>query len=160
MSNVGEPAVVGGDPLLDALLVGVPGAGREHLQVLRLDEHVRDAARPEPVPDHAVQLGQAQRHGALRRAHIRRLDGDEVRAGFHGGGDVEQDVLDAWERNAYIALKKEYITTYRINWNDKASNLQELAEELNIGLDSFVFLDDNPSERELIKQLLPMVETP
>lgn len=72
----------------------------------------------------------------------------------------EQDVLDAWEKNPYLALKKEHFATYRINWNDKATNLQEIAEELNLGLDSFVFVDDNPTERELIKQLLPMVEVP
>ena len=35
-----------------------------------------------------------------------------------------------------------------------------MAQELNLGLDSFVFVDDNPTERELIKQLLPMVEVP
>lgn len=72
----------------------------------------------------------------------------------------EQDVLEAWERNPFLVLKKEHFATYRINWKDKASNIKEMAEELNIGLDSFVFVDDNPTERELIKQLLPMVEVP
>ena len=72
----------------------------------------------------------------------------------------EQDVLDLWEQNPYIMLKKEHIAAYRINWNNKAQNIRELADELNIGLDSMVMVDDNPSERELIRQLLPMVETP
>jgi FkbH-like protein len=57
-------------------------------------------------------------------------------------------------------LKKDNFSAYRINWNDKATNLQGLARELNIGLDSFVFIDDNPTERELIKQVLPMVSVP
>ena len=48
----------------------------------------------------------------------------------------------------------------RINWNDKASNIRAIAEDLNIGLDSFVFVDDNPTERELIRQQLPMVAVP
>ena len=48
----------------------------------------------------------------------------------------------------------------RINWNDKATNIREIAHELNIGLDSMVFVDDNPSERELIRQQLPMVSVP
>ena len=69
----------------------------------------------------------------------------------------EQDVFDAWEKNPFLVLKKEHFATYRINWTDKATNIQEIAKELNIGLDSFVFVDDNPTERELIKQLLPMV---
>jgi FkbH-like protein len=72
----------------------------------------------------------------------------------------EQDVLDVWKSNPYLTLTKEHFAAFRINWNNKADNIKELAEELNIGLDSFVFVDDNPSEREMIRQLLPMVEVP
>lgn len=72
----------------------------------------------------------------------------------------EADVLEAWEKNPFMVLKKDNFATWRINWTDKATNIKELADELNIGLDSFVFLDDNPSERELIKQVHPMVEVP
>lgn len=72
----------------------------------------------------------------------------------------EADVLEAWEKNPFMVLKKENFAAYRINWTDKATNIRELATELNIGLDSFVFVDDNPTERELIKQMLPMVSVP
>lgn len=72
----------------------------------------------------------------------------------------EKDVMDAWEENPFILLRKKDFAAMRINWNDKASNIAELAKELNIGLDSMVFIDDNPTERELIKQMLPMVEVP
>lgn len=72
----------------------------------------------------------------------------------------EQDVLDAWEKNPFIKLNREYISAYRINWNNKADNIRELAKELNIGLDSIVFVDDNPTERELVRQQLPMVAVP
>ncbi len=72
----------------------------------------------------------------------------------------EQDVMDLWEKNPFLVLRKEHFAAYRINWQDKATNIKELAEELNLGLDSFVFIDDNPTERELIKQLLPMVAVP
>jgi FkbH-like protein len=48
----------------------------------------------------------------------------------------------------------------RINWNNKADNIREMAEELNIGFDSIVFLDDSPSERELVKRFLPEVTVP
>lgn len=54
---------------------------------------------------------------------------------------------------------KDFACT-RINWNDKATNIREIAQELNIGLDSMVFVDDNPTERELIRQQLPMVSVP
>ena len=72
----------------------------------------------------------------------------------------EADVLEAWEKNPFMVLKKDNFASWRINWTDKATNIKELADELNIGLDSFVFIDDNPTERELIKQVLPMVEVP
>ena len=72
----------------------------------------------------------------------------------------EQEVLDAWNQNPFLVLKKEHFATYRINWTDKATNIREIAVELNIGLDSLVFVDDNPVERELIRQMLPMVEVP
>lgn len=72
----------------------------------------------------------------------------------------ESDVQEAWEKNPFMVLKREHFSAMRINWNDKATNITALADELNIGLDSMVFLDDNPSERELVKQLLPQVEVP
>lgn len=72
----------------------------------------------------------------------------------------EADVLDVWRNNPFMVLNQEHISAYRINWQDKATNIKELAEELNIGLDSMVFVDDSPTERELVKQMLPMVEVP
>jgi len=72
----------------------------------------------------------------------------------------EDDVVEAWNKNPFLQIKKEQLAAWRINWNNKADNIVELAEELNIGLDSIVFIDDNPAEREYVKQMLPMIETP
>lgn len=72
----------------------------------------------------------------------------------------EADVLEVWEKNPFIHLGRKYISAYRINWNNKADNIRELAAELNIGLDSMVFVDDNPTERELVRRELPMVAVP
>ena len=72
----------------------------------------------------------------------------------------ERDVMEVWEHNKDMVLRREHFSAMRINWQDKATNLQELAAELNIGLDSMVFLDDNPTERELVRQLLPQVTVP
>lgn len=72
----------------------------------------------------------------------------------------ESDVKECWAKNPYNILTEKYISSYRINWNNKADNIREIAAELNIGLDSFVFVDDSPAEREIIKQNLPMVEVP
>lgn len=72
----------------------------------------------------------------------------------------EEDVKELWQKNPFVKLNSDYISAYRINWNNKADNIMELATELNIGLDSMVFIDDNPTERELVRQRLPMVAVP
>lgn len=72
----------------------------------------------------------------------------------------EDEVLETWKNNPNLILKKEHIAAYRINWNNKADNIRELAKELNIGTDSMVFIDDYPAERELVRTFLPEVETP
>jgi FkbH-like protein len=72
----------------------------------------------------------------------------------------EVDVLDVWEKHPDMLIRKDAVVTYRINWLNKADNIQDIARELNIGLDSIVFVDDNPTERELVKQMLPDVCVP
>ena len=72
----------------------------------------------------------------------------------------ESDVIEYWEKHPSQVIKQKDVAAYRINWQDKATNIRELAQELNIGLDSMVFIDDNPAERERVKQELPMVTVP
>jgi FkbH-like protein len=57
-------------------------------------------------------------------------------------------------------LKESDFIIKKINWNDKASNIKEILEELNLGNDSLVFLDDNPVEREYVKKILPNIIVP
>ena len=59
-----------------------------------------------------------------------------------------------------MLLKEEHIAVFQANWDDKASNLRAIAKELALGLDSLVFLDDNPAERGLIRRELPEVAVP
>ena len=59
-------------------------------------------------------------------------------------------VEDVFEHNSNMILSPDDVATYRINWEPKASNVKSLAKELNLGLDSFVFLDDSQAE---IKEL-------
>lgn len=72
----------------------------------------------------------------------------------------EADVIEAWRTNPFIKLTEKHLSAFRINWDNKADNIRAIAKELNIGLDSMVFVDDNPTERELIRQKLPMVAVP
>ena len=59
-----------------------------------------------------------------------------------------------------MLLKLEHIAVFQANWNDKATNIQAIADELSLGLDALVFLDDNPVERGLVRKLLPQVAVP
>jgi FkbH-like protein len=56
-----------------------------------------------------------------------------------------------------MLLKRQHIAAARINWQDKAANLREIAAELNLGLDSLVFADDSQFEVDLVRQLVPEV---
>lgn len=67
------------------------------------------------------------------------------------------DVMPILEGHPHMLLKKEHFSAMKINWLDKAQNIAEMAQELNIGTDSMVFFDDNIVERELVKSLLPEV---
>jgi len=71
----------------------------------------------------------------------------------------EKDVFEVLHNHDDMLIKEEHIATHRINWQDKASNIREIAEELNIGLDSLVFVDDSNLEIELVNLELPEVQT-
>jgi len=60
-------------------------------------------------------------------------------------------------KHAHMALRLPDFAAFRANWEDKAENLRAIARELSLGLDSFVFLDDSPLEREWIRSQLPEV---
>jgi FkbH-like protein len=72
----------------------------------------------------------------------------------------EQVALSVIQDHPAMVLRKDDFVAWRINWKDKAENLLAMAEELNLGLDSFVFLDDSPQERDQVRQILPQVYTP
>jgi FkbH-like protein len=59
-----------------------------------------------------------------------------------------------------MALRESHIAVFQANWNDKATNIKAIAEALSLGLESMVFLDDNPVERGLIREILPAVAVP
>lgn len=59
-----------------------------------------------------------------------------------------------------MLLKVDQIAVFQANWNDKATNIKAIADELSLGVDSMVFLDDNPVERGLVREILPEVAVP
>ncbi len=56
----------------------------------------------------------------------------------------EKDVLDVFDQRPDMLLQREHLAAYRINWDSKSENIRSLASELNLALDSFIFIDDNP----------------
>ena len=72
----------------------------------------------------------------------------------------EANALSAFEKHPEMLLRRSDISCFVANWDDKATNLRRIARELNIGIDSLVFLDDNPFERNLVRAELPEVGVP
>jgi FkbH-like protein len=66
----------------------------------------------------------------------------------------------AFREHPEMLLRRSDVAAFVANWEDKASNLVRIAEQLNLGVDSFVFIDDNPAERARVRQSLPTVAVP
>jgi FkbH-like protein len=71
--------------------------------------------------------------------------------------NTEQDVFDVFNRHPGMVLKRSDIAAWRVNWQPKSANLQELARDLNLGLDTFVFVDDDAVNRVQVEMRLPQV---
>ncbi|MBV8577895.1 MAG: HAD family hydrolase [Acetobacteraceae bacterium] len=72
----------------------------------------------------------------------------------------EANALEPFDRHPDMLLRRADIACFAANWTDKAANIREIAAKLNIGLESLVFVDDNPFERAMVRRELPMVAVP
>ncbi len=72
----------------------------------------------------------------------------------------EENAKQPFLEHPDMRLKLEDVAVFKANWGNKAENIREIAETLDIGLNSLVFVDDNPFERNLVRTMLPMVATP
>ena len=70
-----------------------------------------------------------------------------------------EDVMEVVNSHPDMQLKEHHLSIIKVNWKDKASNLKSISSELNIGLDSIVFIDDSQFEIDLVNEKLPMVTT-
>ena len=71
----------------------------------------------------------------------------------------EEDVFAVFDQHPDMVLKRHHLVNWRINWQSKSENLKRLAEELQLGLDSFIFIDDNPVECAEVRANCPEVLT-
>ncbi len=74
--------------------------------------------------------------------------------------NTDEVARQPFRKHQEMLLREEHIAVFQANWNDKATNIKAIAEELSLGLDAMVFLDDNPVERDLVRQMLPQVAVP
>ena len=72
----------------------------------------------------------------------------------------EADAIEVLAQNPAMVLRPNHFAAMRINWRDKCENIEAIAKELNLGLESVVFIDDSPVERDLMRRLRPEVLTP
>jgi len=68
------------------------------------------------------------------------------------------DALEVFRNHSDCLIKEKHLSSIEINWNDKATSIQKISKQLNIGLDAIVFFDDNPVERDLVSTYLPEVK--
>ncbi len=68
------------------------------------------------------------------------------------------DALEVLEQHPHMLIRPEMVSCFRINWDEKPNSMISIAAELNIGLNSIMFIDDNPVERALMKKVLPQIE--
>src|SRR5438128_1954902 len=142
-------------PAADDLL-GAPEGELERLVAAALERRPEAtffavAFGPEDVPAPHVLDPAAPELAKLVRAGVL-----VVAASKNNPGDVDE-VL---EKHPAMVLRRDDFAALRVSWEDKATSLRELAGELDLGLDSFVFLDDNPVERDWVRAALPEVLVP
>jgi len=71
-----------------------------------------------------------------------------------------EDAMTVFERHPEMVLKRTDFAATSVNWNPKPQNIRQLAAELNVGLDSFLFIDDSPQERDAMRRACPEVRVP
>ncbi len=68
-----------------------------------------------------------------------------------------EKAIEPFERHPEMVLRMKDIVCFKANWEPKSENIKQIAQELNLGLDSLVFIDDNPAEIEIVRQFVPEV---
>ena len=158
--EIAPPAAPLYGDLLGRLLAARQGSSRKCL-VLDLDNTLWGGVVGDDGLDGLV-LGQGSALGEAYVAvqdHARELARRGIILAVCSKND-ERNALEPFDKHPDMILRREDIACFVANWEDKAANLRTIARSLNIGLESLVFLDDNPFERELVRRELPMVAVP
>lgn len=107
-----------------------------------------------------IEIGDTSPRGEAFKAfqsYIKSLTERGVLLGVCSKNDLA-NAIEPFQKHPEMVLREEHFVSFKANWEPKAQNLIEMADELNLGLDSFVFVDDNPAEVEIVRQFAPEVE--
>lgn len=141
-------------------IVALRGRSRKVL-VLDLDNTLWGGVIGDLGPG-GIQVGQGSAEGEAFlavQAYARDLKSRGVVLAVCSKND-EARAREPFEQRHDMALRLSDFACFVANWRDKAENLRDIASRLDLGLDSLVFLDDNPAERALVRRLLPQVAVP
>lgn len=139
----------------EALLL--PGRARKKVMVVDLDNTLWGGVVGEDGPQELV-IGPTGAGAAYRDAQRRLKELSRTGVLLAAVSKNEPaDALAAFEQNRHMLLEPDDFVALAASWDPKPEAIQLLAETLNLGLSSFVFLDDNPVEREAVRQSLPDV---
>jgi FkbH-like protein len=109
-----------------------------------------------------IRLGQGDPEGEAFLAFQEYVKGLERRGVILAvcSKNEEATAREVFEKHSEMVVRSNDISCFVANWDDKATNLRTIARTLNIGLDSLVFVDDNPAERAIVRRLVPDVAVP
>jgi len=143
--------------LLSAALRGVLGTAKKAL-VVDLDNTLWGGVIGDDGLE-GIRLGPEGAEGAAYASFTRYIESLSQRGVILGICSKNElaTATQVFERHPHMRLALTDFASVRCNWQDKASNLREIARELNIDLSAIVFVDDNPAEVELVRQALPEV---
>jgi len=108
-----------------------------------------------------IRLGDLDEDGAFRsfQLFLRELTSRGILLAACSKNN-EEVAREVFQKHPGMVLKEEHFAVFIANWQDKATNIRRIQKTLNIGFDSMVFLDDNPFERNLVRQLIPEIIVP
>src|SRR5579859_7854142 len=108
-----------------------------------------------------IGLGELDEDGAFRsfQLYLRELSARGIILAVCSKNS-ETVAREVFQKHPGMVLKEEDIAVFIANWDDKATNLRRIRDILNIGFDTMVFLDDNPFERNLVRQMIPDIIVP
>ncbi len=134
--------------------------GRKKVLVLDLDNTLWGGVVGELGAHGIAAAGSTEGEAFLAfQKHVKRLGQSGVLLAVCSKNN-DADAREPFEKNAQMALRLEDFAAFHASWDTKPSRLRQMALELNLGLDSFVFFDDNPVERAHVRAELPEVLVP